>query len=111
MSVLLSKKSAITVPLMLSLVLVVGTSNTARAQAEAPAKAKAKAKAAEAKGAAKLDLNKATAEELAETLPGVGPVTARRIVEGRPYEKVEDLARAGVPARTIEAIRPLVTVS
>src|SRR5262249_11231577 len=36
--------------------------------------------------------------------------TARKIVAGRPYAKVDDLARAGVPERTIDAIRPMVTV-
>ncbi|MCA1686631.1 MAG: helix-hairpin-helix domain-containing protein, partial [Planctomycetia bacterium] len=36
---------------------------------------------------------------------------ARKIVAGRPYGSVNDLARAGVSARTIEEIRPLVTVS
>ncbi len=46
-----------------------------------------------------------------EHLPGVGEVTAKKIVAGRPYTKVDDLAKAGVPARTIDGIRSLVTVS
>jgi competence protein ComEA len=57
-----------------------------------------------------LDLNKASAEELQDNLPGVGAVTAKKIVDGRPYAKVDDLAKAGVPARTIEAIRSMVRV-
>jgi competence protein ComEA len=74
--------------------------------AEAP---KAKGKAAEkAKGL--IDLNHASAEEMADTLPGVGPATAKKIVEGRPYTSVDDLAKAGVNAKTIDGIRTMVTV-
>ena len=62
-------------------------------------------------GAAKatIDLNKATADELQE-LRGVGEVTAKKIIAGRPYSKVDDLAKAGVPARVIESIRSKVHV-
>jgi len=67
------------------------------------AKAKAKAKAL-------LDVNKATAEELEATLPGVGPATAKKIIAGRPYSKVEDLAKAGVSAKVVDEIKNLVTI-
>jgi competence protein ComEA len=47
---------------------------------------------------ARLDLNSASATEL-ETLPGIGPVTARRIIDSRavdgPFRSVEDLVRVG----------------
>jgi competence protein ComEA len=59
---------------------------------------------------AKVDLNTAS-EKALEGLPKVGPATAKKIVAGRPYASVQDLARAGVPAKTIETITPLVTVS
>lgn len=59
---------------------------------------------------ARLDLNRATEEEMVEKLPGVGLVTARKIIAGRPYARVDDLAKAGVPERTIEAVRGLVTI-
>ena len=99
---------------LLSVVLA-GFGTAAIGQTAAPAapktKAKAAAKEAAPKAAALLDLNKATAEELADQLPGVGAVTAKKIVAGRPYAKVDDLARAGVPAKTIEGLRGLVTVS
>jgi competence protein ComEA len=72
---------------------------------------KAKAKAKATTPAPLLDLNKATEEEMVDALPGVGEVTAKKIVAGRPYTTVDDLAKAGVPARTIDQIRPLVTVA
>jgi competence protein ComEA len=73
-----------------------------------PSKSKSRAKAKADKVV--LDLNKATAQELRKHLPGVGVVTARKIVAGRPYTKVDDLAKAGVAKRVIEAIRPQVRV-
>lgn len=63
--------------------------------------------AKDAKPAAKIDLNKATEEEL-QDLPGVGEATAKKIVEGRPYKSVDELAKHGVRASTIAKIAPLV---
>ena len=40
----------------------------------------------------------------------MGEVTAKKIIAGRPYTKVDDLAKAGVPARVIESIRSQVSV-
>ena len=61
----------------------------------------------------KLDLNRATASEL-ESLPGIGPATAARIVRSRnahPFAKVEELQTRGlVPARVFADIRDLVTI-
>jgi competence protein ComEA len=45
-----------------------------------------------------------------EALPGLGPVIARRIIEGRPYRSMDDLERVkGIGRKRLEEIRPLVT--
>ena len=59
-------------------------------------------------GKALLNLNTASEKEL-EGLKGVGPATAKKIIAGRPYNSVDELSKAGVPAKTIEAIKPFVT--
>lgn len=58
---------------------------------------------------APIDLNTASQKDL-ESLKGVGPATAKKIIDGRPYKSVDELSRAGVPAKTIESLKPLVTV-
>lgn len=57
----------------------------------------------------KINLNTASEEELQE-LRGVGEVTAKKIIAGRPYQSVADLVKAGVPKATVEKIRAAVTV-
>jgi hypothetical protein len=79
---------------------------TPAAPAEKPAKG---SKAAPAAAAGPVDLNSASQKDL-EALPAVGAATAKKIIAGRPYSSVADLSKAGVSAKTIETITPLVTV-
>jgi competence protein ComEA len=65
---------------------------------------------ADEKEAGLIDLNTATEKEL-DSLPGVGKATAEKIIKGRPYKSVDDLANAGVPKATIAKIADLVTVA
>jgi competence ComEA-like helix-hairpin-helix protein len=65
--------------------------------------------------ASPLDLNTATAAQLAQ-VPGIGASSAKAIVQFRqksgPFERVEDLlAIRGISARKLVQIRPYVTVS
>ncbi len=57
-----------------------------------------------------VDLNSATAAEL-DSVPGIGAATAKKIIAGRPYGSVSDLSRAGISARQIQQISPMVTVN
>jgi beta-lactamase superfamily II metal-dependent hydrolase len=57
-----------------------------------------------------IDLNRATEEEL-RTIPGIGPVLARRIIAGRPYTWVDNLSRvSGIGKKRLSQIRPFVRV-
>lgn len=66
------------------------------AQTPAPAAApRAAARTAPAATAAKIDINGATEKQL-DALPGIGPVRAKAIVGGRPYEELQDLVKKKV---------------
>jgi len=56
-----------------------------------------------------VNLNTASQADL-EALPGIGPVTAKKIIAGRPYTSVADLSKAGVPKSTIDKISSMVMV-
>ncbi len=56
-----------------------------------------------------IDLNTASQKDL-ESLKGIGPATAKKIIGGRPYKTVEELKKAGVSEKTIESLKPLVKV-
>jgi competence protein ComEA len=57
-----------------------------------------------------VDLNTASEKEL-ESIKGVGPAIAKKIVAGRPYKSVDELSKSGLSAKQIESIKPFVTVA
>jgi competence protein ComEA len=62
----------------------------------------------------RIHLNQASAAEL-QRLPGIGPALSARIVAARaqqPFKSVDDLRRvSGIGAKTLERLRPFLTVS
>lgn len=57
-----------------------------------------------------VSLNSSTISDL-ESLPGVGEVTAKKIIDSRPYSTIEDLLnRKIVKTNIYEKIKPLVTL-
>ena len=58
---------------------------------------------------AQVDLNNASQKEL-EALKGVGPATAKKIIASRPYKSVDELSKAGLSTKQVDALKPFVTV-
>ncbi|MGB9791141.1 MAG: helix-hairpin-helix domain-containing protein [Thermacetogeniaceae bacterium] len=63
----------------------------------------------------KVNINTASAKELDEALPGIGPTLAQRIVEYReqhgPFRSVEDIKNvSGIGERRFEQIKDLITI-
>lgn len=91
--------------------LVLGTTPAGSAAPE-PSK---RAGGSPSQGEAVVDVNKATAQELAN-VPGIGPSIAGRIVEFRekngPYERLEDLMKVrGIGEKSFQKLRPHLTVT
>ena len=56
-----------------------------------------------------VDINNASQKDL-EAIKGVGPATAKKIIASRPYKSVDELSKAGLNAKAVDAIKPFVTV-
>ena len=59
---------------------------------------------------ASININSSTQSEL-ESLPGIGPVTASKIISGRPYQKVDDLLSKKIVSKAVfEKIKESIVV-
>ena len=57
-----------------------------------------------------VNINNDSLEKL-DSLPGIGPVMAQKIIDGRPYEKIEDLLNvSGIGESLFSKIKELVCI-
>lgn len=77
--------------------------------APAPAKRVAEKKRVTAAGG-KININTASAKEL-ESIPGVGPATAKKIIDGRPYGSIEELMDVkGIGEKSFAKMKSKITI-
>jgi len=77
--------------------------------APAPAKRAAEKKRAAAAGG-KININSASAKEL-QSIPGVGPATAKKIIAGRPYGSIEEIMDVkGIGEKTFAKMKSKITI-
>jgi competence protein ComEA len=72
-------------------------------------KSAAKSASAAVQGA-KVNINTADKAAL-DVLPGIGPVKAQAIIDGRPYKTIEDVMKvSGIKEKAFEKIKDMITV-
>jgi competence protein ComEA len=101
-------------PLLDGSQVVVGPDAGEESRVRAPGSSGGAAATADGQSSAQLDLNTATAEQF-EALPGIGPVTARNIVDWRTqhqrFTSVEELQEVdGIGPKTFQKLAPMVRV-
>jgi competence protein ComEA len=98
---------------LLTLCLVVPgfAATNAETKKDAPARVGSSKKAAPKNDAAAkpVDLNNATQKEL-ESLKGIGPARAKKIIANRPYKSVDELSKAGLSKKQIDELKTNVVV-
>ena len=101
--------------LLTALFLTIGVAAVPHAYAQAKKDAPAAPAKADPKAAAKpeakkelLDINTASADEL-KALPGVGDAYSKKIIDGRPYAKKDQLVSKKVlPKKTYDGIKDMI---
>jgi competence protein ComEA len=103
----------LTFALALLVATLLGTPSSSHAQSSSSRATMGKAKTA-ATPAAPVNLNSATAAQL-ETLPGIGPSAAKRILEYRQkngsFKKIEELMNVkGIGEKSFLKLKPFITI-
>ena len=80
------------------------------AEASAKAGEPAQGQVAASQTGAGISLNTASQSQL-ESLPGIGPAYAQRIIENRPYQQIEDLLKIpGIGEKTFAKIKDKISL-
>jgi competence protein ComEA len=78
--------------------------------AQKPATEKASKAASKLAPGQRININTATKQEI-EALPGIGPVKAQAIIDGRPYDKPEDIMKVkGIKQKIFDKVKDNITV-